>query len=64
MFTKEQIAFMKSIGLNLDFSHLSEADYVQIEDAVGDRYTAEVQEHESKITPVILLCEGILDKLG
>lgn len=55
---------MKSIGLNLDFSRLSEADYVQIEDAVGDRYTAEVQEHESKITPVILLCEGILDKLG
>lgn len=55
---------MKNIGLNLDFSRLSEADYVQIEDTVGDRYTAEVQEHEGEITPAILLCEGILDKLG
>lgn len=64
MFTKEQIAFMESIGLNLDFSRLSEADYVQIEDAVGDRYTAEVQEHESGMTRAILLCEAILDKLG
>ena len=63
MFTKEQVAFMKSIGLNLNFSRLSEADYVQIEDAVGDRYTEEVQENESEITPVILLCEAILDKL-
>jgi len=54
---------MKSIGLNLNFSRLSEADYVQIEDAVGDRYTEEVQENESEITPVILLCEAILDKL-
>lgn len=64
MFTKEQIAFMRSIGLNMDFSRLSGSDYVKIEDAVGDKYTAEVQEHESEITPVILLCEAILDKLG
>lgn len=55
---------MESIGLNLDFSCLSDADYVQIEDVVGDRYTSEAQEHESEITPVILLCEAILDKLG
>ena len=55
---------MESIGLNLDFAHLSTADCVQIEDVVGNRYTAEVQEHESEMTPVILLCEAILDKLG
>lgn len=64
MFTKEQLAFMKRIGLDLDFTHLSEADYVKIEDRVGDVYTAEVQEHESEITAEIMLCEAILDKLG
>lgn len=64
MFTKEQIAFMRSIGLKLDFSNLSSEDYVQIEETVGDVYTAEVQEHEKEVTSNILLCEAILDKLG
>ena len=63
MFKKEQISFMRGIGLNLDFSNLSSEDYVQIEEIVGDVYTAEVQEHEKEVTPTVLLCESILDKL-
>ena len=54
---------MRGIGLNLDFSNLSSEDYVQIEEIVGDVYTAEVQEHEKEVTPTVLLCESILDKL-
>lgn len=64
MFTKEQIAFMRSIGLELDFSRLSSDDYVQIEETVGDVYTAEAQEHEKEATANMLLCEAILDRLG
>lgn len=64
MFTEEQIAFMRSIGLELDFSSLSGEDYVQIEDRVGDVYTAEVQKHEEEATSVILMCESVLDRLG
>lgn len=64
MFTQEQIAFMKSIGLEMNFSDLSEEDYIRIEDAVGDVYTAEAQEHENETTSVILLCEAILGQLA
>lgn len=63
MFTEDQISFMQGIGLKMDFSNLSDEDYIRIEDVVGDVYTAEVQEHENETTPVILLCEAILGKL-
>lgn len=64
MFTQEQIHFMESLGLLLDFSNLSDEDYVRIEDTVGDAYTAEVENHKSEVTHVISLCEEILNKLG
>ena len=64
MFSSEQIAFMKSLGLQLDFSQLSDDDYCEIEDIVGDAYTAEAQAHPDKVTDKILLCESILNKLS
>lgn len=36
MFTEKQIAYMKSIGLNLNFNHLSGDDWIKIEDTIGD----------------------------
>ena len=34
MFNEEEITYMKSIGLNFDFSNLSDDEYVKIEDTV------------------------------
>lgn len=64
MFNQEQIHFMENLGLHLDFSNLSDDDCVRIEDIVGDAYTEEVENHKSEVTPVISLCEEILNKLG
>lgn len=64
MFLSEQIKFMKSLGLNMDFSKLSDDDYCKIEDTVGDTYTEEVQNHPNEVTDKILMCESILDKLS
>jgi len=63
MFTKEQVSFMEGIGLKLDFSALSDNDYIKIEEKVGDAYTSEAQ-RTNKPTPTILMCESILDKLS
>lgn len=63
MFSENQIAFMRSIGLDLDFSNLADDDYVRIEDVVGGIYTSEVQEYRQDATEVTLMCESILDTL-
>lgn len=64
MFSAKQIAFLKSLGLNMNFSNLSDEDYCRIEDTVGDVYTEEAQEHPDETTDKILLCESILDNLS
>lgn len=64
MFNAEQIKFMEELGLHFDFSHLSDEEYTQIEDKVGDAYTAEVQNSEKRTTPLMLMCESILDILS
>ena len=64
MFSSKQIDFMKSLGLDFDFMHLSDNEYIAIEDAVGDAYTEAAQEHPNEATDVILLCESILDKMS
>lgn len=63
MFLPEQIEFMKRLGLQMDFSHLSDEDYCRIEDIVGDAYTEAAQEHPNEATDKILMCESILDAL-
>lgn len=63
MFSVEQIKYMQSIGLNLDFSHLSDEDYVLIEEKVGDAYNEEALDHEHEVTPTISICEAILASL-
>ena len=63
MFSEKQIAFMRSIGLDLDFSNLTDEDYVRIEDVVGGIYTSEVQEYKQGAAEVAFMCESILDTL-
>lgn len=62
-FDEKQIEFMKQNGLDFDFANLSEDEYVEIENVVGDVYTYECQTHETDVTPLMLMCESILDKL-
>ena len=63
MFTKEQIEFMKKNRLEMDFSHLADKDYIEIEERIGDIYTGLVEDSPQKVTDEILMCESILDQL-
>jgi len=63
MFSQQQIEFMKEVGLDFDFQNLSDEEYVQIEDVVGNIYTSELQAHEKETTETVLMCESILDRL-
>lgn len=62
MFEPKEIQFMKSLGLTLDFSSVSDDDLVEVESVVGDFYTQEAQRTD-EATEKILLCESILYKL-
>ena len=64
MFLPEQIAFMKRLGLDMDFDNLSDDDYCWIEEVVGDAYTDEAQAHPDEATDSIRMCESILDRLS
>lgn len=62
MFNAKEIDFMKKIGLNFDFSSLSDDEFIEVESTVGDYYTKKAQS-TSKVTAEILMCEAILGKL-
>ncbi len=65
-FSKEQITYMRSLGLNLDFSNLSDDDWITLEDVVADRlmYAGfHVEGEEYIANDEGLMCESILDLL-
>lgn len=64
MFDEKQIKFMRSIGLDLDFEHLSDDNYVQIEETVADKLQKSGFNENYDVTAVGKLCESILDRLG
>lgn len=63
MFDEKQIKFMRSIGLDLDFEHLSDDDHVRIEEVVGDKLQKSGFNENYDITTVGKMCESILDRL-
>lgn len=63
MFTPQEIAFMRSLGLDFDFGNLSDDEWVQIEDTVGDRLVLAELDKQYNPTPIGKMCEAILDKL-
>lgn len=64
MFNKEQIAFMRKIGLSIDFSKsLSDDDYEKIEDKVSDYLQMHGFDKNYKPNEKGLMCETILDLL-
>ena len=63
MFSEEQIFFMKSLGLELDFENLSDDDWSSIEDVVADKLEVSGFDENYNITPIGTMCESILDLL-
>lgn len=60
-FTDEQIAFIKEIGIDVDFDNLSDADLDAIEEAVTDEYQIRGLDKDYEPTETGLMCESILD---
>ena len=63
MFSKEQIDFMKSIGLSLDFDNMNDDDMVQIEDVVSGMLQRSGFDENDRINSTGKMCESILDQL-
>lgn len=63
MFDKEEIDFMKSLGINVDFENLSEDALVEIEDVVSEKLQKSGFDEEYNITTDGKMCETILDRL-
>ncbi|MCT7781058.1 MAG: hypothetical protein N4R28_05515 [Lactobacillus iners] len=63
MFTKEEIKYMKSLGLNLDFHKpLLNEGYERIEDIVTHQLQVYGFDKNYNPTTIGILCENILDK--
>lgn len=63
MYTEEEIQFMKSLGLDFDYSDLSDDDYFQIEEVVGDALNIRGLDADYYPNKIGALCYQILDKL-
>jgi hypothetical protein len=63
MFTKKQIVYMQSLGLNLNFDSLSCDDWVNIEDTVADRLQYSGFDERYNVTEDGKMCESILNQL-
>ncbi len=63
-FTADEISLMNRIGLNFNFTQLSDEQLCEIEDKVGDFLVLKCLDQEYTPTADGLLCESILDKLA
>lgn len=63
MFTEKQIAFIQSLGLEVDFNNLSDDSLIQIEESVANELQQSGFDVGDNITDVGKMCESILDEL-
>jgi hypothetical protein len=63
MFTKKELSLMRRLGLNFDFDNLSDDEWVELEDTVGDYLCLSCFDKDYNIKPEGVICEAILDKL-
>ncbi len=64
MFTDKQIDFMRSIGLNFNFSNLSEDDYFTIEDHLGEWLQLHgIDETGEDVNEIGRMCVSVLNAL-
>ncbi len=63
MFTAEEIAFMRSLGLDFDFDDLSDDEWISIEEIIGDELTLKGLDIDYNPNAIGLICEEILAKI-
>lgn len=66
-FTECEIAFMRKIGLNMDFEHsetFTTDEWIHISDVVEDRYVLCELDENYFPTSDGVICEDILEKLA
>lgn len=63
MFTNEELKLMYKLGLNFDFDHLSDEDWCEIEEKVGEHLSLNCLGDDYAPNTEGLLCEAILAKL-
>lgn len=64
MFNSEQVDFMRSIGLDLDFKNLTDDDLIEVEDAVSKKFQTSGLDDKNGVTEAGKKCESILDLLS
>jgi len=60
-FSTEQVSFLRSIGLDFDFSNLSDNEWIAIEEKVGDYIT--LKEDDASVSDKAKLGYSILDMI-
>lgn len=63
MFSDEQINYMRGLGLNFDFSNLTDDEWIAIEDTVGDRLTYAGLKEDYSFNDEGKMCMSILNML-
>ena len=64
IFTNKQISFMKNIGINYDFNHISDDELICLEDIIGDYLICKGFDKDYNVNEIGIMCESILDKLS
>lgn len=63
MFNNKQKEFMKEIGISVNFDHLTDDDYIAIEETVSEWLQKNGFDMGYNPTDDGLMCESILDEL-
>lgn len=63
-FSEQQIAFMKEIGIDVDFDKLTDEYMVIIEDKVANELETKGFDEDYEPTEIGKMCESILDILN
>lgn len=65
MLTKQEIEFLKSLGLKLDYDNIENWDmeWAEVEDRVGDELVMRGLDENYNPNRIGVICEAILDKL-
>lgn len=63
MFTPEEIAFMRGLGLDYNFDDLSDDEWIGIEETIGDTFLLSGLDINYNPNAIGLMCEEILAKI-
>jgi hypothetical protein len=63
IYSKEQIDYIKSIGFEVDFTDMSDDDWCNLEETVGDKLVLECLDENYCPNEEGIMCKSILDLL-